>query len=568
MDLLSCPLCLKPHFQGVDDLRSSLITVATSQISCPVCNEILMGLDKLTIHLFSHITHNLIQENLPISPPTNVEPPPPQPPTKKNQIKESSRKKSSEHYDQLIEESILTIPKESVTKKTLKCDICNFCFSDENILDMHQKLLHQTQVDAKTGQYSYHCHLCSKKFKMRGSLMVHLRVAHYGFASQELDGCNTKLANTDDNAKNGGDKMEKTVEGKQWVCDVCSKQFTTKYFLKKHKRLHTGEMPYYCAQCNKSFTFQQSYHKHMLYHSSEKPHLCSECGRAFKELSTLHNHERIHSGERPFVCETCGKSFRQRVSYLVHRRIHTGVMPYKCTACNKSFRYKISQKSHKCPANPPGSVVRAPVLLEKIEKNNDTPITPEGSNNEATINQVVNLYPQQQQSQPPSSNCIVRLNTDGNSNIITTTPTPNHINTIIFDSTGQIIGQNFAFDGQNLIAIAPNLITNEAGNPKINLDNDKDNSFQKYRTIDPIIDHQQTASDSNEDQTSSYEPRSNKSPDFFSMVLSPIIPDVQSLCLSNSPSSDHGDCSVKQEPLETINEESFKSLLDGLSNCI
>lgn len=49
------------------------------------------------------------------------------------------------------------------------------------------------------------------------------------------------------------------------------------------------------------------------------------------------------------------------------------------------------------------------------------------------------------------------------------------------------------------------------------------------------------------------------------MVLSPIIPDVQSLCLSNSPTSDHD---VKQEPLETINEESFKTLLDGLSNCI
>lgn len=39
-------------------------------------------------------------------------------------------------------------------------------------------------------------------------------------------------------------------------------------------------------------------------------------------------------------------------------RIHTGVMPYKCTACNKSFRYKVSQRSHKCPMNPPGSVIR------------------------------------------------------------------------------------------------------------------------------------------------------------------------------------------------------------------
>lgn len=94
---------------------------------------------------------------------------------------------------------------------------------------------------------------------------------------------------------------------KNWECDVCAKLFTTKYFLKKHKRLHTGEMPYTCQFCARTFTFQQSYHKHLLYHSEVKPHACTICGRAFKELSTLHNHQRIHSGEKPFKCEVCGK---------------------------------------------------------------------------------------------------------------------------------------------------------------------------------------------------------------------------------------------------------------------
>jgi len=97
-----------------------------------------------------------------------------------------------------------------------------------------------------------------------------------------------------------------TATPKLWECDVCTKSFTTKYFLKKHKRLHTGEMPYTCEICARTFTFQQSYHKHLLYHSEVKPHVCVVCGRAFKELSTLHNHQRIHSGEKPFKCEVCG----------------------------------------------------------------------------------------------------------------------------------------------------------------------------------------------------------------------------------------------------------------------
>ena len=41
-------------------------------------------------------------------------------------------------------------------------------------------------------------------------------------------------------------------------------------------------------------------------------------------------------------------------------------MPYKCTACDKSFRYKVSQRTHKCTAQPPGTVVRQVDLLQKL----------------------------------------------------------------------------------------------------------------------------------------------------------------------------------------------------------
>lgn len=150
----------------------------------------------------------------------------------------------------------------------------------------------------------------------------------------------------------------------------------------------------------------------MLYHSSEKPYLCTECGRSFKEHSTLQNHARIHSGERPFGCEICGnnddnsiivtfalinhfagKRFRQRVSYLVHMRIHTGVMPYKCTACNKSFRYKVSQRSHKCPMNPPGSVIRitdSDNTATNSQANQTTEIT-QAQNDSSELTPVLNM---------------------------------------------------------------------------------------------------------------------------------------------------------------------------------
>lgn len=42
-------------------------------------------------------------------------------------------------------------------------------------------------------------------------------------------------------------------------------------------------------------------------------------------------------------------------------------MPYRCTACDKSFRYKVSQRTHKCPSQPPGTVVRqSSDLVQKL----------------------------------------------------------------------------------------------------------------------------------------------------------------------------------------------------------
>lgn len=42
-------------------------------------------------------------------------------------------------------------------------------------------------------------------------------------------------------------------------------------------------------------------------------------------------------------------------------------MPYKCTACQKNFRYKVSQRTHRCLAEPPGTVIRQTGdLLQKL----------------------------------------------------------------------------------------------------------------------------------------------------------------------------------------------------------
>nr|XP_023029027.1 zinc finger protein 1 homolog [Leptinotarsa decemlineata] len=220
--LLSCPVCSKPHFEGVDALRTTLVTVATSLVTCPVCCETLLGLDKLTIHLFSHISNATV-------------------------TKSAVEDKVQYEIDQSIEDVSKSTGNEeqkvAPASEALTCDICNFSFTNRNLLEMHQKLLHKTSPDKKTGTYSYHCHLCSKKFRMRGSLMVHLRVAHYGFGrpdtTSNFNAISAELStNREEEDKKEVDEsktLQKNVtvrppDNKQWECDVCYKMFTTKYF--------------------------------------------------------------------------------------------------------------------------------------------------------------------------------------------------------------------------------------------------------------------------------------------------------------------------------------------------
>jgi hypothetical protein len=94
------------------------------------------------------------------------------------------------------EKSTPLVPVKKEVKKVIQCNICGFTFEDSSILAIHHQLVHCVESSSETPsqkmessdgckqgyttdeKQQFPCHLCSKAFKMRGSLMVHLRVAH------------------------------------------------------------------------------------------------------------------------------------------------------------------------------------------------------------------------------------------------------------------------------------------------------------------------------------------------------------------------------------------------------
>uniref|UniRef100_A0AAR2KRZ1 C2H2-type domain-containing protein n=1 Tax=Pygocentrus nattereri TaxID=42514 RepID=A0AAR2KRZ1_PYGNA len=157
-------------------------------------------------------------------------------------------------------------------------------------------------------------------------------------------------------------------ERKPYHCKFCNKTFDRKGHVQDHEKIHTGEKPYSCAKCGKRFIWLnqvklhiQNYHPEetgiiikkstkqgilKIAHQSENKYPCEVCGKNYSSQHVLRNHLRVHTGERPFKCKFCAKTFTQKSHMLEHERIHTGEQKYSCSECGLSFIWLRQAKAH------------------------------------------------------------------------------------------------------------------------------------------------------------------------------------------------------------------------------
>jgi Zinc finger, C2H2 type len=78
--------------------------------------------------------------------------------------------------------------------------------------------------------------------------------------------------------------------GQRYICLVCEKMYTSRYNIRMHMNLHTGNNVHTCTFCGRRFAHKHVYESHVRTHTGERPYACDKCDRKFGDRSNCASH--------------------------------------------------------------------------------------------------------------------------------------------------------------------------------------------------------------------------------------------------------------------------------------
>lgn len=240
-----------------------------------------------------------------------------------------------------------------------ECNICKLIFPTKNKREEHER-------SHLTAAALFECTECGKKCLGRDTFRQH----NCSRASKKgRDSCPS--SKVPDSHQTVGEEEEVDVTGEDsYNCIVCSKRFSSKSILLEHQNKHyPNDKLLKCGLCGKAFHCQRDLILHERMHNQkeirkERPQpktikkqlSCFHCHLLFDTVHEMSLHMKMHTEQKVghHRCDMCYKSFSQLSILRHHQESHVGQVVYECTECDKAFAFphllEEHQQSHAGPS--------------------------------------------------------------------------------------------------------------------------------------------------------------------------------------------------------------------------
>ena len=259
-----------------------------------------------------------------------------------------------ENFEKDYKESQVITDLRSMQYQKLSCDQCPMTFRRSHVLDWHKYRAH----DGTKPEKKLKCTLCDKAFYTKKAINEHISVIHEGIKNQ-CEFCDAVLAGENSLARH----IQVVHMGiKPHKCELCSRSFRERGYLRSHMKRHNNERDFKCDLCPKSYFREEHLRNHKLRvhegKSLEEKHgsnpykyipifvNCNICGKSVSKRHLKDHIQTVHDGN-PYKCVQCHDEFRNKYKLQQHIKfVHEGVKKPKCPTCDKEFTSEHILKEH------------------------------------------------------------------------------------------------------------------------------------------------------------------------------------------------------------------------------
>ena len=142
-----------------------------------------------------------------------------------------------------------------------------------------------------------------------------------------------------------------------YICDQCSKSFSTRYNLDAHLKIHDGTEKYVCETCSRRFNNINNYNSHLLVHNEDRTiYQCQVCHKLYLSEQSFKSHiadcgtgvEKVKE-----KCDQCGNEYADLKDHLkLHESKDTGKKRYTCDMCTVEFNHRMQLHRHRVQTHP------------------------------------------------------------------------------------------------------------------------------------------------------------------------------------------------------------------------